>query len=42
MADHNLSVMPVIDAEGGRFIGSITSSDVMSAMIGDKPQKRRN
>ena len=40
MADHNLSVIPVIDSDEGRFIGSITSSDVMSSMIGEKRQAK--
>lgn len=41
MADHNLSVIPVIDSESGRFLGSISSSDVMSSMIGEKRQTRK-
>lgn len=40
MADHNLSVIPVIDPEKGQLVGSVTSSDVMSSMIGEKGQAK--
>lgn len=34
MADHNVSVIPVIDHETGELLGSVTSSDVLSLITG--------
>ena len=33
MTDHSISIIPVYDREGGRFVGSITSHDVLDMML---------
>jgi Kef-type K+ transport system membrane component KefB len=36
MADGNVTVVPVIDKETGELVGSITNSDVMASVIGER------
>ncbi len=36
MADGNMTVVPVIDKASGELVGSITSSDIMGSVIGER------
>ncbi len=36
MANHNLTVLPVVENASGELIGSITNSDVVASIIGER------
>jgi CBS domain-containing protein len=41
MADNRVSVLPVVDPDTGSLISSITTTDVMSPVVGQKKHDRR-
>jgi len=41
MADGNVTVVPVIDKVTGELVGSITDSDVMASVIGERKHGRK-